>query len=197
MLSTISTAAALLLTTVASSAPVNSHSSPRMMSSRSPRRRRRKIELQRDRVAHRGDGGLDCGFGNEGAAEIGVQHRAGEIIDRPEPRTLIVLQMRKRDCRGAFRIDLAIAAVACGSKRCANCADKRLVSKAIKGNRCGPGPQHCVDRGQVAQIGWRPRLCRHWILHYTPKERRDVSALLAVGNCAQGFAISIDLAAGP
>ena len=39
----------------------------------------RKIEFERDRRPHGGDGGFDRGLGNQSAAEIGVQHRAGQI----------------------------------------------------------------------------------------------------------------------
>src|ERR1700722_3251238 len=62
VLSTSRTAEALVLTTVAPPALTAG-----------------EIELERDRVPHRGDGGLDRGRRQDGAAEIGVQHRAGEV----------------------------------------------------------------------------------------------------------------------
>jgi hypothetical protein len=42
-----------------------------------------EIEFERDRVAHRHLRRLDGGFGPQCAAEIGMQHGAGEIEHRP------------------------------------------------------------------------------------------------------------------
>ena len=46
----------------------------------------REIEFERDRVAHRRDRRLDRLLGDQRAAEIGVQHGAGEIEHRPQAR---------------------------------------------------------------------------------------------------------------
>ncbi len=61
-----------------------------------------EIEFERDRVAHRRDRGLDRRLGEQRAAEIGVQHGAGEIEDRPQARTAPALRAararrRRRD----------------------------------------------------------------------------------------------------
>ena len=83
LFSASSTAAALLLTTVASSAPVSSQRRSRTMvvalaapaarRGRTPARRRWRMAV---------DGGLDRRLGEQRAAEVGVQHRAGQVEDR-------------------------------------------------------------------------------------------------------------------
>ena len=55
-----------------------------------------EIELERDRVAHRRDGGLDRLLGDQRAAEIGVQHGAGEIEHRPQARARA--RFKQREC---------------------------------------------------------------------------------------------------
>ena len=45
-----------------------------------------EVELERERVAHRGHRGLDRLLGEEGAAEVGVEHGAGEVEDRAHLR---------------------------------------------------------------------------------------------------------------
>ena len=75
------TAAALLLTTVASSAPVSStmqvaHDGVALAALAAV-----EVELERQGVAHGGDGGLDCLLGEQRPAEVGVQHGAGEVED--------------------------------------------------------------------------------------------------------------------
>ena len=55
-----------------------------------------QIELERDRRAHGVDRGRDRLLGEQRAAEIGMQHGAGEIEDRAqvEPRTRVELGER-------------------------------------------------------------------------------------------------------
>ena len=144
-----------MLTTVASSAPgqLAQQVSDDVVTIAAPRPF--QIEFQGHRIPHRGSCGFNCGIGDERAAKIRVQNRARQIIDRPKPRTLVALQTSKCDCCGALRVDQAIAVIACGRKRCANGADERLASKAIKGSRCSTGPQYRVDGRQASQVGWR------------------------------------------
>ena len=95
VLSTSSTAAALLLTMVASSAPVSSRNSARRWSSRSPRppSARSYSSATAPRIAPRRR--LDRRLGQNGAAEIGVEHRAGEVEHRPQRRNLGLFQPRR------------------------------------------------------------------------------------------------------
>ena len=65
-----------------------------------------KVEFQRHRVAHRHLRRLDRGLGPQRAAEIGVQHGAGEIEHRPQVgllRDFEPRQGRRRDTLCAVR----------------------------------------------------------------------------------------------
>ncbi len=62
----------------------------------------RQVEFQRDRIAHRRDGGFDRGFGEQRAAEIGVQHGAGEIEERAQTGAILVRETRQRQGRHLF-----------------------------------------------------------------------------------------------
>ena len=54
----------------------------------------RKVEFQRHRIAHRRQRRLDRRLGQQRAAEIGVQHRAGEVEQGPEIRDVLRLEPR-------------------------------------------------------------------------------------------------------
>ena len=100
--STSRTAAALLLTTTAASAPVRRQIRPSTWSSRSPPCPGGEIEFQVARLDHHGGHGLGGGARQERPAEIGVQHRAGEVEDRPQghpPLGRKVLRNRLTDRR--------------------------------------------------------------------------------------------------
>ena len=63
----------------------------------------REVEFQGDGRAHGGDGGFDRRFGEERAAEIGVQHRAGEIEDGTQVRPRLRRQRGERRARDRVR----------------------------------------------------------------------------------------------
>ena len=56
----------------------------------------REVVFQRHGRAHRGDGGIDGDLGQHGAAEVGVQHRPGQIDDRAHRGHVGGLQARQR-----------------------------------------------------------------------------------------------------
>ncbi len=55
-----------------------------------------EIEFERDGFAHGGDGGVDGGLGEDGAAEVGVQHGAGEVENGAQRGFLQGLKPRLR-----------------------------------------------------------------------------------------------------
>ena len=63
----------------------------------------REVEFQSDGGAHGGNGGFDRRLGKQGAAEIGVQHRAGEIEDGTQIRPRLRRQRGERRACDRFR----------------------------------------------------------------------------------------------
>ena len=51
-----------------------------------------QVEFERDGIPHSRDGRLDRRLSEHRAAEIGVQHRAGEIEQRPQCRAILLLK---------------------------------------------------------------------------------------------------------
>ena len=74
-----------------------------------------EVELERDRVAHGVDRGLDRRLGQQRAAEIGVQHGAGQVEDRAQAGHGLGLQPPARAVRDRLR----------RSARCRRCAQRR------------------------------------------------------------------------
>ena len=113
-----------------------------------------EIEFERDRVAHRGDCSLDRRLREQRAAEIGVQHGAGEVEDRLEARRGIGLKARNR-CGGCLLSPYRLDAV-CPRRRqrIADRADHGRAAETIDGKKRDLGSQHRVDRReQPAPIG--------------------------------------------
>ena len=155
MLSTSSTAAALLLTTVASSAPVSSQSKPAHVIVALAALAAAEIELERDGVAHGGDRGLDRRLGEQRAAEIGVQHRAGEIEHGTQARLAPRLRACAQRAAGDDRRLARSSRAACARQRSAraNSVDDGGAAEALdcRARRACRMPQHLVDRRQPAQ----------------------------------------------
>ena len=148
VLSTSSTAAALLLTTVASSAPVSSQSRSRTMIVALAAPAASQIELKRNRIAHRDRRRLDRLLGDQRAAEIGMQHGAGEVEDRAQVRSRLIFKARGHTS-GEIVVVGKIAALA---RFCEHLAYGRNDGGAPETllclNQCGV-PHHLVDRGSL------------------------------------------------
>ena len=114
-----------------------------------------KIELERDRAAHRDDGGRDGDFCKDCAAKIGVQHRAGEVVDRPHLRRSVVVQLRDDGRREILARDRRLRAVSKqGARRVDRAAcrrDGRRTSEAFGRGDARFGAEHFIDRGQLLQ----------------------------------------------
>ena len=120
-----------------------------------------EIELERDRVAHRRDRGLDRLLGDQRAAEIGVQHGAGEIEHRPQARLRARFKPRQRARDGVGR--RKGRAFGPGLRdRHAHGVDRRGAAVAIDHVACRRRAHHLVDRGKLVQcgVGFRHRSCR-------------------------------------
>ena len=115
-----------------------------------------EVELEGERVAHRGHRGLDRLLGEEGAAEVGVQHGAGEVEDRPHLRARGGVEARDDvggdgvERRGARAAVAEIGAG--GGKARARRRDhaRPAVARDRRGDRAGA--QDDVDRGKAAQV---------------------------------------------
>ena len=151
VLSTSSTAAALLLTTVASSAPVSSRRQIAQNIVAVAALAGVEIVFERDGVAHRRDRRRDRGLGHQGTAQIGVQHRAGEIVDRPEPRRVGGLEPRQRQAGGVVSRDGKTVATQVG-KFAAHRVDDGLMPEACRGYLRHRAPHHRVDGRQAAPV---------------------------------------------
>ena len=57
---------------------------------------RRQVELQRAGLTHGRDGRLDCGLSEHGAAEVGVQHCAGQVEQRSQTTAVLDLKPGER-----------------------------------------------------------------------------------------------------
>ena len=143
-----------------------------------------EIELQRDRVAHRRDCRLDGLLGDQRAAEIGVQHRAGEIEHRPQARLRAGIQPRQRACDGIVddRARQHAARAAPSVARTASTTAGRPKRSTALG--CGGRTHHLVDRGKPA------RLCiRHRVPHEPERPRDEFNVPRGRCGCAvdRGF----------
>ena len=65
-----------------------------------------EIELERNRLSHRSDRGLDRRVGERRAPEIGVQHDAGQVEYRPHPRLRLAIETRQGGGRDMVGVDL-------------------------------------------------------------------------------------------
>ena len=112
-----------------------------------------EIEFERNRVAHRHLRRLDRGFRPQRAAEIGVQHGAGEVEHRSQVRLLRDFEPRQRRRRDMVRAARRGAIGARRGQRLAHRGDDRGAAEPGRGVRRHGRAQHLVDRGQLAQRG--------------------------------------------
>ncbi len=116
---------------------------------------RRQVELKRRRLAHGLDGRLDRRLGEDGAAEIGVQHRSGEVEQRTQVRAVFRLQPRQRLQRQLVSAGDGRPAgsqrIARLFKRRANGARRRHAAEALQQRRGCGGTQDGINGWQIAE----------------------------------------------
>jgi hypothetical protein len=104
-----------------------------------------EIEFERNRLAHRIDRCLDGTLGKERAPEIGVEHSACQVEDRPQVHFGFAPQARLREQRYEARVAGALTALAnvvqCGPNR----GDDGLPSEFRKRFLSSLLPQGLVD----------------------------------------------------
>ena len=103
----------------------------------------RQVVFQRDGIAHGRHRRLDRRFGEHRAAEIGVQHRAGEVEQRPQLRARLRFQPGERPHRQLFG--------GRGRRRAGPHGPARLIQHVADGVGDGlaaePIEQHCRNGG--------------------------------------------------
>ena len=114
-----------------------------------------EVELERERVAHRRHRGLDGLLGEQRAAEVGVEHGAGEVEDRPDLRARG--RVEAGDDVGGDRVARAAAGAVAeigpgGGKARAHRGEhaRAAVDGGGRGHR--RVAQDDVDRGKAAQV---------------------------------------------
>ena len=108
-----------------------------------------EIEFERDRCAHRGHRRFHRLIGDQGTAEIGVQHGTGAVMDRLEAGRGGGLEQRERGGRGVLGANRRTSC-ACRAERLAHRVDGRRPAKAVDGEDCRLRAQHLVDRWKLA-----------------------------------------------
>ena len=157
VLSTSSTAAALLLTIGCVLGPGEFAQQPAQHVVTLAAPATVEVEFERHRIAHCRDGGGDGFLGDQRAAEIGVQHGAGEVVDRSEARGGVRFQAGEGGGRRLLGTDHVAPAGARRGERGPHRVDDRVPSEPLDRERSGLRAQHLIDRGQPAQIGSHDR----------------------------------------
>ena len=117
---------------------------------------RRQVELQRRRLAHERDGRLDRRLGEDGAAEIGVQHRAGKVEQRAQVGAVFRIQACKRQQRQLLRAGdggRQFAAHPRFINRGANGAGGRHAAETFEQRGRCSSTKNGIDRRQLTQTG--------------------------------------------
>ena len=110
----------------------------------------REIELERDRLAHRGRGGRDRLLGEPRAAEIRVQHDAREIEHGRKARPIQRLEPAERRRRGVGGGERHLALLGPrGRERVADPGDGRVAAEPLDERRGERRAQYRVDRRQA------------------------------------------------
>ena len=104
-----------------------------------------KIEFERHRIAHRHCRRFDRSFGPQCAAEIGVQHRAGQIEHRLEVGLRLGLQDSHRGRSDCTNVGGYLLGGARGSQRLAHGGDYRGSPKALRRRNGNVAAQDFVD----------------------------------------------------
>ena len=131
----------------------------------------RQVELERDRIPHSRDGRLDRRLGERRSAEIGVQHRAGQVEQRPQRRTIVPLEVGERLSRNVLG---AGDEAPPGLQRRASSfnAARMAFVEAVRPKRSMRIPAAGVFR--TASTGGRLRRCMEFIVserHFSGQER--------------------------
>ncbi len=138
VLSTSRIAAALLLTTIASSAPVSSREQVAHDVVALAASTRFEIEFERGWRTHRRDGSGDTRLRDDRAAEIGVQHGAGEVEDAAQLRRILRFERHRRAGRDGSR---GVSAI---SRRCRN-------NRATRGSEIIEGGAHGTESRRATE----------------------------------------------
>ena len=113
------------------------------------------VEFEGDGRPHGGNRGFDRRLGDQRAAEIGVQHRPGEIEDGTQVRSRIRRELGERRARDGFRLARLRFAGAQGSarrvERLTHRHDRGGPPEPVDGKRRRIGLEDIVDRRQCAQ----------------------------------------------
>ena len=125
-----------------------------------------EVVFQRHRAAHGVDGRADRGFGQQGAAEVGVQHRAGEVEQRPQRRAVPRGEPSAGVVRHGLAGEVGLGAGPQGRPQVGHGGADRLCGlgtpEAPDQRRAFGAAHHVVDPGQVAQAGRQRRHPRQY-----------------------------------
>ncbi len=110
-----------------------------------------EIVFERNGAAHCNDRRRDRGLRHRCAAQIGVQHRAGEIVDGLEAWGVGGLKMRQRNCGSVARPDGETIA-AQFRESLAHRVDDGLMPEPCRRHLRRRTPHHRIDRRQTAPV---------------------------------------------
>ena len=112
------------------------------------------IEFEGNCLAHGGADGLDRLFGKKRPAEIGMQHRSGQVEDGAQGGAFPGLELRQCIGRDIARLRHGSARKpgrARIGERLANGIRGGVPSEALDRRGCERRPQHLIDRWKIAQ----------------------------------------------
>ena len=116
-----------------------------------------QVEFQRQRVGHRGSRGLHRRFGQQRAAQVGMQHGAGQVQYRTQRRARGGSQILLQQCRQCGGQGAAVFSGADGVTHALQSytqrRDYRVVSMLLHQRLPRRRDEHLIDAGQVAEAG--------------------------------------------